>query len=440
MKLTISPSPALKGTCQVPGDKSISHRAALFAAMANGTSKIGNFLHAGVTRVLLNSLKDLGVNWETEGEMLVIRGNGLGSFQPPANVMDCGNSATTMRFLIGAITAAGIPAKLGGSSGLLGRPMDRVIAPLNSMGATILPQEPGKPIHIVARGRGDSLHGIRYEMPIASAQVKSAILLAGLAADSPTEIIEPGPSRDHTERMLRSLGVNIISIDGINHSCILTPTPNLEIPPLKLTIPGDFSSAAFLIVAALIIPGSDIVIPGVGINPTRTGLLDVLIQMGAEIEIGNEKEQQGEPTADIYVKTSQLKGISIEGDVVVRMIDEFPILAVAGAAADGKTLVKDAEELRYKESDRITAIVQHFSNRGVNITEKTDGFEIIGGQKISGGIAEATRDHRLAMSQAVLGMIAESPLRLNGAEIIKESFPAFTDVLCQAGGLSSYDR
>jgi 3-phosphoshikimate 1-carboxyvinyltransferase len=434
MKLIITPNKPLLGTAQLPGDKSISHRSALFAALAKGKSRIKNFLTSGVTTVLLRALTELGVNWELDSSTLTVKGQGLAGLTKPKEILDCGNSATTLRLLIGAMAAAGVEAELDGSPGLRRRPMRRVILPLQKMGATISATENGNaPIKIKVRHPNERLKGIDYALLVASAQVKTAILLAALAADSPTVIREPGPSRDHSERMLSGMGAKISIQNGRTPSVQINPLSTDELNPLNLHIPGDFSSAAFLIVAALIVPGSQITLERVGLNPTRTGLLDALGAMGADIKISNQNTRHGEPVGDLTVSYSPLTSTVIEGPLVVRMIDEFPVFAVAASLAEGQTIVREASELRYKESDRIKAICENLPRRGVEIQETEDGFVIIGQEKLTGGTVAATGDHRLAMSSAIAGLAAQSELVLDGAETINESFPTFTDILTKLG-------
>lgn len=436
MDLTIIPNHPLCGTVTLPGDKSISHRAALFAALANGESRINNFLSAGVTDVLLKSLTDLGVTWEKENSKLTVHGKGLSALKPPEKIINCGNSATTMRLLAGAIAAAGLPAILDGSQGLRRRPMARIISPLRRMGVEIMPAEGNiAPLDIKARPDDQLLKGIDYTLPVASAQVKSTILLAALAASSPTTIHEPGPSRDHTERMLSSMGASLLSQQGNKPSVQLSPSLPVQLSPLQMQIPGDFSSASFLIVAAAILPGSYLTLLQVGLNPTRTGLLDVLLSMGADIRIENQQQQCGEPVGDVTIRSSQLKSTRVKGSLVVRMIDEFPIFAVAASCAQGRTMVQDAGELRNKESDRINTISTMLEERGINIQEKADGFIIDGPNQIQGGTIHAGGDHRLAMSMIIAGLLAESPLRVEGAQIIHESFPGFVDRLKNTGAI-----
>jgi 3-phosphoshikimate 1-carboxyvinyltransferase len=435
MKIISQPAGPLLGRIEIPGDKSISHRAALFGALANGESSFENYLIAGVTNTMLKALKDLGIQWELDEDRLVISGKGTHTWTAPNSSINCQNSATTMRLLAGALAATGTAAVLDGSQGLRRRPMSRIIKPLQMMGAPITASSDGRaPLSLKARPASRPLHGIDYELPIASAQVKTTILLAGLTADSATTIHEPGPSRDHTERMLASMGAKIHS-ESSTHGFSITIFPLSQRPlsAVRMSIPGDFSSAAFLIVAALITPGSEIKMSNVGLNPTRTGLLDVLRGMGAQIEITNQAEQHGEPVGDLTVRCSQLQGIQVNGATVVRMIDEFPIFAIAASSAEGLTTVRDAIELRHKESDRIAVLCKNLRDLGIEVNELPDGFTIEGGKEISGGRIQAHGDHRMAMAFTVAGLVAASPVSISGAEMIDESFPGFVQSLRTLG-------
>lgn len=430
MKLTVTPQPTLKGQVSLPGDKSISHRAALFSALAEGTSCFENFLVAGVTKTMLNALAQLGVKWSLEGNTLTMVGSGLNPWVESDTPINCRTSGMTIRTLTGALVATNTAAVLDGLPGLRRRPMGRVVDPLGVMGADIKTAPGGfAPLEIVKRADDDALQGITYHLPVASAQVKTALLLAGLGASGPTTLHEPGPSRDHTERILAQMGLDIESHTGFVR---LTP-PKQPLSPLRFTIPGDFSSAAFLIVAALITPDSEIRLTGVGFNPTRTGLVDALIAMGADIQVASQEMRAGEPVGDLIVRASQLHGVTISGDLVVRMIDEFPVFAVAAVHAEGMTVVQEAEELRYKETDRIQVLVEEFQKLGVQIEAREDGFALQGGLPYQGGVVSARGDHRLGMSLTVLGLGAESPVTVQDAEIIHESFPTFIDVLQQFG-------
>lgn len=430
MKLTIYPGHPLRGEATLPGDKSLSHRAALLAALAEGTSEIDHFLVSGVTRPLLNTLSSLGVRWELNGTQLIVHGTGLHGFQSPELPLDCSNSATTLRLLAGGLAAAGTAGTLDGSPGLRSRPMERITAPLRQMGVAV-EAAPGEraPLSIAARPRGSRLRAIEYSLPVASAQVKSCLLLAALDADGPVTLREPGPSRDHTERMLASMGAKVVQ-KGL--SVTLEPL-SAPLRPLCFTPPGDFSSAAFLIVAALITPGSEIAIREVGLNPTRAGLLDALGGMGADIRILSKKERSGEPTGDLIVRHSALHGTRVCGDLVVRMIDEFPAFAAAASFASGTSTVRDAAELRLKESDRIGALCGELRNLGMDVREAEDGFVINGCGSVPGGETAAHGDHRLAMALALMGLAAREPVKVSGAEILSESFPEFTETLIGLG-------
>ena len=436
MNLIVKPGTALRGSLaeELPGDKSISHRDALFAALAEGTSRIENFQVSGVTRPMLQALTSLGVNWKLEGQTLTVIGHGMASLKNPSFPMDCGNSATTLRLLAGAVAGAGIRATLDGTPGLRRRPMDRIVDPLRQMGVEIEPSEGcTAPLSIRSRFAGQKLHPLNYELPVASAQVKSCLMLAALGAEGQTVLSEPGPSRDHTERMLSSMGVLVVSSNlGARHVVEITPPDPLILSPLNLSLPADPSAAAFLIVAALITPGSSLELKGLCFNPTRTGLLEVLLNMGGNISIQNKSLSAGEPVGDVRVNHSALHGTEISGDLVVRMIDEFPILAVAAAVAEGVTLVRDARELRHKESDRIAMLAAELRLLGVKIEEHEDGFAIQGGA-ISGGTVQSHGDHRLAMSLAVAGLVAKSAVCVKDAQCTTESFPGYVDVMNKLG-------
>jgi 3-phosphoshikimate 1-carboxyvinyltransferase len=435
VKIVSRPSRPLSGSVRPPGDKSISHRAALFAAMAEGRSRLEGILRAGVTRVMLDSLAAAGAEMSWEGGDLVVDGIGRGGFRSAGRPLACGNSATTLRMLAGAL--AGRPAWqenppgaefiLDGSEQLRRRPMGRIMAPLAQMGARIR-----------ALGRADCaplaiapapLRGIDFRMPVASAQVKSAVLIAGLSGSGPTSVEEPLPSRDHTERLLRHLGVRLAAegnrvrvhpIDG-------------PLPAFDLRMPGDFSSAAFLIVAATLIRGSEIVLEGVGLNPRRTGLLAVLRRMGARIDVLNRAERAGEPVGDLRVRGAALKAAVVEGGEVVDMIDEFPVFAVAAAAAHGTTVVRQAGELRHKESDRVAALCGELGKIGVPVEESADGFAVCGPAVIRGGAVDSHGDHRLAMALAVAGLASAGGVEIDNAECVAESFPDFQRTLNALG-------
>ena len=428
-----------QGRLSLPGDKSISHRAALFAALAEGESEIDNFLVSGVTSAMLNALTRIGVKWEIVGELLRIDGIGFGNSGREASklseslLINCGNSATTLRLLAGALAAMGIPAILDGTAGLKRRPMGRIVKPLKQMGVAIEATNGCAPLHL--KQSAMPLQPIDYMTRVASAQVKSCILLAALAANGKTTLREPGPSRDHTERMLRSMGIAVVSEtellqDGRDYNITQVNTkPPVSLNPLKMKIPGDFSAAAFLVVAGLICPGSKVTIRGVGLNPTRTGLLDALDRMGADLRIDNMVELNDELIGDIHIQSSNLRGIEVNGSFVVRMIDEFPIFAVAASYAKGRTVVSEARELRYKESDRISSLCRELRIIGATVSEKPDGFIIDGREKLTGGKVEPHGDHRLAMALTVAGLNAQRPVSVVDPDIISESFPEFYTIM-----------
>ena len=436
MKMTIHPGQALLGNAVIPGDKSISHRAALFAAIAMGQSEIRNFLVSGVSIVMLEALRALGIAWSLDGNTLQVEGKGLHGFRSPAAAIDCGNSATTMRLLAGTLAASGTAAVLDGSESLRKRPMERVTRPLQSLGVPIVSAAGGvAPLILAERQPENLLSGQHLQLAVASAQVKTAIILAALSADSEVVVTEPALSRDHTERMLHIMGVNIhIQKENNLPAVQVTPLFGKTLWPLNMDVPGDFSAASFLIVAALITPGSNIQINGVGLNPARIGLLSSLQEMGADLQINGQRSVSGEPVGDLRIRHTQLHGIVVQGERVVQMIDEFPVFAVAAAYAQGKTTVLDAQELRHKESDRIAGICKNLQALGVDIQETPDGF-IVDGKGIvpGGGSIDPHRDHRLAMAMMVAGLSSQQPVKVEHAEIIQESFPDFPTVLHDLG-------
>jgi 3-phosphoshikimate 1-carboxyvinyltransferase len=435
MNLMVHPGHALRGEVRLPGDKSLSHRAALFAALAQGASRADNFLVSGVTAAMLGALSGLGVEWKLEGTTLLVQGRGLAGLRAPAAPLDCGNSATTLRLLTGALAAAGVPATADGSPGLRRRPMERIVEPLRQMGTPISAGPGGgAPLQLAARPAGQALRALHYTLPVASAQVKSCLMLAALAADGPSTLVEPDLSRDHSERMLASMGVGIETFGTPAGPAVRVTPPAAPLAPLHMAIPGDFSAAAFLLVAAVITPGSDLLLHNIGLNPTRTGLLVTLLEMGAQIEVLNPRQASGEPAGDLRVRHSALRGVTVSGARVVEMIDEFPVFAAAAAFAEGRTEVREAIELRYKESDRISALCAELRGQGASVTEREDGFSIEGqGPPAGGGTVDPHGDHRLAMALAVLGLGARQPVQIQNAEIIRESFPEFVDVLQHAG-------
>lgn len=440
--LTITPGGSLQGAVpedgpnSLPGDKSISHRSALFSALAMGESNIENFQVSGVTQPMLRALDDLGINWELEGRQLTVNGKGVHGFDSSSGKIDCGNSGTTMRLLAGALSASGTTAVLDGSVGLRKRPMRRIVEPLRMMGVNIIDTQGKAPLQILETLQ--PLHATHHILDVASAQVKTCLLLAALMADGVTKISEPGPSRDHSERMLMSMGAGInsvcVNVDGRNSYVTgIHPLDEIELSPLHLKLPGDFSSAAFLIVAACITPGSHVSLKGVGLNPTRTGLLEVLLDMGADISIEQLTDQGGEPRGNLEIRHGSLEGTYVSGDRVVRMIDEFPAFALAAAMAQGTTTVSEARELRFKESDRISDLCLELSNIGVTIDEMEDGFIVKGGKQINGGPVNHHGDHRLAMALALAGLVSKHPVTIDEPGIINESFPGFISMMNSIG-------
>jgi 3-phosphoshikimate 1-carboxyvinyltransferase len=392
-------------------------------AIAEGTAEIANYLPGDDVMSTIGCLKELGVEIEVEPDKLVVHGVGLSGLHEAQDILDAGNSGTTMRLLSGLLAPQPFLSTITGDESLQARPMDRVIVPLRLMGASIW----GKSSDVTAPLliQGTDLHGIQYEMPVASAQVKSAILLAALYAQGNTTIIEAVKSRDHTERMLRAMGAALNMSD--NEVRLLPPSKSLK--SMDVTVPGDISAAAYWLIAGAIHPDARIELTGVGLNPTRNGAIDVLKRMGANIKIENEGKQGGEPVADIIIKSSGLKGVDIDGELIPRLIDEIPVLAVAAAMAKGTTTIRDAGELRVKESDRITATAAELRKLGAEVEEMLDGMVIHGTGKLSGAECDSCGDHRLAMTLGVAGLVAEGETVVYNAEAVNVSYPGFWDDL-----------
>lgn len=409
----------LKGEIHVPGDKSISHRSVMFAGLlARGESRVRGWLRAGDTLATLGAVRALGIQVdEVSGTELVIHGAEPKAPSAPLNLV---NAGTGIRLIAGIMAGMPFPVTLDGSEQLRRRPMGRIMNPLREMGASISGENDRAPLHV----QPAALKGVTYEMPVASGQVKSALLLAGLFAEDETTVIEPGPARDHTEVMLQAMGADL-TVDGQQ----ITVRPSLPLQPIDLTVPGDISSAAFLIVAACVVPESDITIKHVNLNPTRTGILDVLQQMNADISVTPTGTEAGEPVGDIRVRYRRLTGIAINGATVVRMIDEFPALMVAATQAEGETVVTEARELRVKETDRIAVMVAELAKLGVHIDESEDGFRVVGGQTLTGGTVHGHDDHRIAMSMSIAGLIAEGTTEVTDAQCAADSFPGFAETL-----------
>lgn len=415
---------ALRGEIRVPGDKSISHRSIILGSIAEGKTEICNFLNSEDTIATIDCLTKMGVYIEVEDDKVIVEGKGLNGLNPPESILNCKNSGTTMRLMSGILVGQDFPTTLVGDDSLNNRPMNRIITPLRKMGGNIegLDNEyPPLKISPVQK-----LNGIYYEMPVASAQVKSAILLASLFADGKTIVKEKALSRDHTERMLKTFGVDIYKSDGLIYL-----NPPIKLRGKNLYISGDFSSASFFIVAALILEGSEIVIKDVGLNETRTGLIDILKKMGGNIETSNVNTLNNEPVGDILVKYSKLKGIDIKGDEIGTFIDEVPILAVASAFAEGTTVIRNASELKYKESDRIKVMANEMRKMGVAIEELGDGMIIQGNSSLKPAKLESHNDHRIAMALSIAALKAKGTSYLSNHECINISFPTFFDILLE---------
>ncbi|WP_243372923.1 3-phosphoshikimate 1-carboxyvinyltransferase [Geotalea sp. SG265] len=416
------PAKAVRGEIVVPGDKSISHRSIMFGSIARGVTTVKGFLRGEDNLATLNAFRSMGIVVEDDGEILKIQGKGLRGLTEPSDVIDCGNSGTSMRLMTGLLAGQQFFSVLTGDQYLRKRPMKRVLEPLSRMGAAIYGRAGGDKAPLAIVGTG--LTGIAYQSPVSSAQVKSAILLAGLYANGETVVTEPHLSRDHSERILRYFGADIETFSGGTKI-----RGGRELDGREIIVPGDISSAAFFMVAALIVPGSELLIRGVGVNPTRTGIIDILKAMGGDITLQNCRENSGEPVADILVRSSRLKGIEIGGDLVPRAIDEFPVICVAAAVAEGKTVVRDAKELRVKETDRIKAMAVSLQKAGVNVVETENGMEVTGTEKLQGCTIDSFGDHRIAMSMLIAGLAATGEISVNDTECIATSFPNFTTLL-----------
>lgn len=421
MDKIISSKTGLKGKIKIPGDKSISHRAVMFGSLAKGDTEITGFLKGDDCMSTISCFKKLGIDIEVTDDKVIVHGKGLHGLKAPAELLDVGNSGTTIRLISGILAAQNFDCTLNGDASIQKRPMKRVINPLSQMGADIESTNDGyAPLAI----HGRKLKAIEYTMPVASAQVKSSVLLASLFAEGVTVINEPVASRDHTEIMLNYFGADIKNNNGV-----ITSRPVEELYGRNLEVPGDISSAAFFMVAGLVVPDSHIIIENVGINPTRTGIIDALKAMGGYVEIINPRESGGELVGDIEVKTSKLKATTLEGSIIPRMIDEIPVFAVAALCGEGTTVVKDATELKVKESDRIAAMSEELGKMGVIIKETEDGMIIQGNQKLKGGTVYSHLDHRVAMSCAIAALIAEGDTTITNADCVGISFPNFYELL-----------
>lgn len=427
----VAPARGVAGEVRVPGDKSISHRALMFGAIASGTTRVDGFLEGEDCLATLAAVANLGVAVQRPGPgEVVVEGVGLRGLRAPAGVLDMGNAGTAMRLFMGLLGAQPFDSVLVGDESLMRRPMERVAAPLRAMGARIETTQGRPPVRITG---GASLRGMRYDMPVASAQVKSAVLLAGLYAEGETTVVEPAVTRDHTERMLQTFGCEVRARDGR-----ATVRPPARLEGANVSVPGDFSSAAFFIVAACIGAREPFTIRGVGVNPTRTGLLEMLALMGADLRLINHCSCGAEPVADIEVRPATLRGIRVPEHLVPLAIDEFPALFIAAACAEGETVVTGAEELRVKESDRIAVMARGLDALGVRNEVLPDGLRIEGGP-FGGGVVESSGDHRVAMSFAVASLRAAGPIEIRDTANVATSFPGFA-ALARSAGLAVEER
>ena len=410
------------GQIKVPGDKSISHRAVMLGSLANGVTEISGFLNGADCLSTIDCFRKMGIDIDINGENVTVHGNGLRGLKKPDEMLYTGNSGTTTRLLCGILAGQNFDTSITGDASIQKRPMGRVVKPLSMMGAKI--ENEYCPLYIT----GTKLHGIDYKMPVASAQVKTAIILAGLYADGETVIHEIEKSRDHTELMLSAMGADL-TVDNLD----ITVKPTNDLTAVNVDVPGDISSAAFFLVLGAIMPNSQITVTNVGINPTRTGIIDVLKDMGADITLENVHTSAGETVANITVRSSSLKGTTVGGDIIPRLIDELPIIAVAAVFADGQTVIKDAQELKVKETNRIRAVVDEFNKCGIDITETDDGMIINGGKSIHGADFKTYGDHRMAMSLTVLAQLADGESTLDDSDCACVSYPTFFDDFYKLG-------
>lgn len=418
---TLTRKTGLKGTLTVPGDKSISHRAVMFGALAEGTTTIHGFLKGADCLSTIGCFQAMGIDIEEKEDTIYVHGKGLRGLQAPDGVLDVGNSGTTTRLISGILAGQNFTSELSGDASLNTRPMKRIIAPLSMMGADITSKNGDGCAPLLIHGR--PLSAIHYDSPVASAQVKSCVLLAGLYADGETSVTEPALSRDHTERMLRSFGADIHT-EG--RTCTIIPPKTLH--GQHIEVPGDISSAAFFIAAACITPDSDVLIQNVGINPTRAGILEVCRAMGADVSLENVREAGGEPVADIRARTSRLKGTVIEGDIIPTLIDELPVIALMACFAEGQTIIRDAHELRVKESDRIAIVSDNLQAMGADVIPTDDGFLINSQQgtlTLHGASINCAMDHRIAMTFAVAGLNADGETVITDSDCVDVSYPDF---------------
>lgn len=412
----------IRGQINIPGDKSISHRSIMFGSIAKGKTVVTNFLTGEDCLSTISCFKKLGVDIKSYEGKVEINGNGWDGLNESSEILDVGNSGTTIRLMLGILSGRPFFSTLVGDSSIGKRPMTRVTNPLKEMGALVDGRENGKFVPISVRGK--ELTGFQYQLPMASAQVKSSLLFAGLQAEGETTIIEPSKTRDHTERMIRQFGGEV-EVDGLT----IKIKGKQEFQGTNVHVPGDISSAAFFLVAGAIVGDSELTLKNVGLNPTRTGIIDVMKEMGANLEIVNESLDAAEPVGDIIIRTSNLKGTVIEGDMIPRLIDEIPVIALLASQAEGKTIIKDAEELKVKETNRIDTVVNELSALGANIEATPDGMIIYGKSSLQGGTVNSHGDHRIGMMLAIAGLISNGEMLLEDSEAIAVSYPTFFDHL-----------
>lgn len=415
----------LHGEITVPGDKSISHRAVMFGSLAKGTTRIIHFLEGADCLSTISCFRKMGIDIENNNGEILVHGKGLRGLSSPTDILDVGNSGTTTRLISGILAGQNFVSELTGDDSIQSRPMKRIMTPLLSMGADITSIKGNNCVPL--RIAGHPLKAIHYDSPVASAQVKSCVLLAGMYSDGVTSVTEPVLSRNHTEIMLNYFGAQVTS-EGTTASIV--PEPSLH--AREITVPGDISSAAYFIAAGLLVPGSEILLKNVGINPTRDGLLRVCKDMGADITMLNVN-MDGEPTADLLVRTSSLHGTTVGGEIIPTLIDEIPMIAVMAAFAEGTTIIKDAKELKVKESDRILVMAENLSRMGADITPTEDGMIIHGGKPLHGAVIDSYLDHRVAMSFAIAGLLCDGPLSIKGGDCVKISYPEFYEDLYRLG-------
>lgn len=416
----------LRGELSIPGDKSISHRSIMFGSLAKGTTEITNFLQGADCLSTIACFEKMGIGIENNGDSVIVHGNGLLGLKKPETILDCGNSGTTTRLISGILAAQDFDVTLTGDDSIKKRPMKRIMDPLSHMGADIRSLEGNGCVPLAITGK--KLYGIHYTSKVASAQVKSAILLAGLYADGETKVTEPYVSRNHSEIMLKYFGADVYT-EGTTASI----RPAKELYGNRIVVPGDISSAAFFIAAGLLVPGSEILLKHVGINPTRDGIISVCRDMGGDITLLNKNTDSGEPTADILVKFSTLHGTEIGGSIIPTLIDELPVIAAMACFAEGETVIRDAGELKVKESNRIEVMVRNLSAMGADVTETEDGMIIRGGRPLHGAVIDSKLDHRIAMTFAVAGLCAEGETEIKGAECVNISYPGFYQDLERLG-------